>query len=57
MKTKKYANFYNDSWGEQLSNKVRSVIAVFDIVTDELSIIDSFPEDFVPVNVSQSFHL
>lgn len=52
----KYSNQYVDEWGEQLIGKSKSTIAVFDIKSNELKIIDNIPDDYSPANVL-SFYL
>jgi hypothetical protein len=42
---------FNDSWGEQMSTRVKPVIAIFNLLTDEFEIVDSFLDGFAPANV------
>ena len=48
----KYSNDYVDSWGEQNVEKSQSVIAIFDLETHELNVVENLPNDICPLDLT-----
>ena len=48
----KYSNVFSDSWGEQNIDKVKSIIAIFDLKSLELNVIDNLPNDVCPSSLA-----
>jgi len=48
----KYANVIRDEWGDQNVGKSQSVIAIFDLATKELKIVENIPADICPFSLS-----
>jgi acylaminoacyl-peptidase len=48
----KYSNHYVDEWGEQNIGKSQSVIAIFDLNTHEVKIVENLPADVCPSSLT-----
>jgi acylaminoacyl-peptidase len=48
----KYSNVYIDSWGEQNIDKVHSIIAIFDLNSLEVNVIENIPNDVCPSSLT-----
>ncbi|RNA06385.1 acylamino-acid-releasing enzyme-like [Brachionus plicatilis] len=44
----KYGNYHRDEWGEQYVGKAQSIIAVYDLDSDDVHILDNVPKGFAP---------
>ncbi|CAF0768632.1 unnamed protein product [Brachionus calyciflorus] len=48
----KYANYHRDEWGEQYVGKSQSTIALYDLETKDLKVLENLPEDFAPATLT-----
>ena len=48
----KYANFFKDDWGEQYVGKAESCIAVYDLASSEVKVLDKLPRNIVPAQLT-----
>jgi hypothetical protein len=46
-----------DDWGEQLIGKSESTIAIFDLNTNEVKVLDQLPKDYSPSQVENDIFL
>lgn len=47
----KYANVYQDEWGDQNVGKSQSVLSIFDVSTKEVKVVENIPADMCPLSL------
>ncbi|GJQ85226.1 hypothetical protein Trydic_g13066 [Trypoxylus dichotomus] len=52
--TKGQEYLYREDWGEQLVNKIQSVVVQYDLIKDEVEVLSGIPENICPAKPSYS---